>query len=403
MSYRRKNMDNSRMLSENNLNKSSINSPLMNMEKQLKNISINDVNVLKFKKEKEKFGFKKNKNISTENILNTTNHILSLKYESKLHKKLKSKNKLHFCHTAAFSIKGNNSIALKSLNKNDLRKKNYVLKENLKFLINEIKKYKSNENNDQDNAIKKYEDKIQYYVEIIKKYKKDILLLKQKYNIVVKENKKLRRNIQLQKSYSYKLNHLKGVNTSTKNALNNSTNNNSFFSSNLKKENLSIKKYMTSNRNSLKAKIASKTTRINNNKKYGLNIINNINSNKYLYIPDRNSRQYSNENILVFNYNDNKKSGFKKNSKIMKKKNTNIIFKNNYSFNRLKENNSSNNIDDNYYSSILLTGIGDNKINNSNINPTFNSNRISINSFKNTSIELNKTLNISPNNRKKVF
>ena len=68
-------------------------------------------------------------------------------------------------------------LKINALNKNDLRKKNYILKENLKFLLNEIKKYKKSEIYD-DNQIKEYEDKINYYINEIKKYKIEILILK---------------------------------------------------------------------------------------------------------------------------------------------------------------------------------------------------------------------------------
>ena len=52
MSYRQKNFNNHSAMSNKILYRGSINSSLINISKQLNNISINDINILKLKREK---------------------------------------------------------------------------------------------------------------------------------------------------------------------------------------------------------------------------------------------------------------------------------------------------------------------------------------------------------------
>ena len=129
-------------------NKIRIHSSLNNICKQLSNISLTDSKIVKLKCGRKKIN-------STNRINSTTNQTHSLIYSSK---SCKSKNILykfrHFYNNDSFEIDNNlkieNAISFSMINKysdNDenvikLKKKNLILKENLKFLLNEVKKYK---------------------------------------------------------------------------------------------------------------------------------------------------------------------------------------------------------------------------------------------------------------------
>ena len=128
MSYSHKNYNNHSAIFNKQLNRSTINSTLINISKQLNNISINDVNILKLKNGKTKLYLKNQKNstIDTENSLNK-----SFKYTRIIYKPFKSFDEIYenninfcFCHSESFSILANKYIA--ALNKNDLRKKKII-------------------------------------------------------------------------------------------------------------------------------------------------------------------------------------------------------------------------------------------------------------------------------------
>ena len=388
MSYSHKNYNNHSAIFNKQLNRSTINSTLINISKQLNNISINDVNILKLKNGKTKLYLKNQKNstIETENSLNK-----SFKYTRIIYKPFKSFDEIYenninfcFCHSESFSILANKYIA--ALNKNDLRKKNYILKENLKFLINEIKKYKNNEITFDEYQIKEYENKIEYYMKEIKKYQKEILILKEKYNKVIKENKELKKYI---KTDDNKINRYQGIHLMNKTDLNRTIAYKQNSIKHFKKINLNFKNFLNKDKKINKENYSTNTTKPSRNNNIDLNIINNINSNKYLFIDDKNTFQNSNGKSLSINHNPNNDSGFIINQKFIKKNNTNIIIKNNLhknTHNSCKNNNGIN--------QIIFSRIEKNKLKNIN-NLTLTKNRLNKNSFKNNSFELNKTVNLS--------
>ena len=403
MSYRYKNLNNHLTMSNKILYRSSINSSLSNISKQLNNISINDINILKLKNEKKRVNSKNKKNYTyrektyTNNLLNR-----SFKYTRITYNPFPSFDDIYdinysFCHSESFSILANKYIA--TLNKNDLRKKNYILKENLKFLLNEIKKYKKTEINNEDNQIKEYENKIEYYINEIKKYKKEIIILKEKYEKLVKENKELQKLIKFDNNNS-RLNTYQGNNLLNKTDLNKSIANNQINNiknlKSFKNINLNIKNYINKNKKIIKDNYSSGTTKPSrNNKLNDINKINNIsntNSNKYLYIDDKNTIQNSKDIKLVLNENISNNSGFILNSKIIKKNNKIIINNKNF-INRLKDYNNKNN-DKKGINQVIFSRIESNQKHN-NINRTLTKNKINQNTLKNTSFELNKTINLS--------
>ena len=394
MSNKNKNISNDSLISDKILRKSSINLSLINISKQLSNISINDVNILKFKNERNKIN-SKNKKDSTFQNENDSNYINKScsKYKCKIYNNLLSFStdvndfndySNRFSHAISFSIKADNNIYL--LNKNDLRKKNFILKENLKFLLNEIKKYKNNEIPKEFTQIKEYENKIEYYVNEINKYKRDILILKEKYNDLLEENKKLKDYIQCMANKN-------NIKTKYKNNTNSNLiklmkSNKSNRLKNLKNLNINLNNF-SNKENINKDNYSICTTRPSrNNKNIDFNIINNINSNKYLLIGDKQSFQNGKEKIVqnnILNHN----SGFIINPKIVKRNNKNVIINNKNSFQKMKRNNKKN------INQIIFSRIINNKKNIDNSNRTLSRHILNQTSFKNNSFELNKTINCS--------
>ena len=401
MSYRQKNFNNHSAMSNKILYRGSINSSLINISKQLNNISINDINILKLKGEKNKLNSKnKNTNYSyrektySNNNLNRSFKCTRITYTNPFSSFDEIFDiKYSFCRAESFSILANKYI--KSLNKNDLRKKNYILKENLKFLLNEIKKYKTNE---KDNQIKEYENKIEYYINEIKKYKKDIIILKEKYEKLVIENKEMQKLIKFDSNNS-RLNTYQGVHLINKTDLNKSITNRQIKNiknlKSFKNINLNIKNYLNKNKKIIKDNYSSSTTKTSrNNKLNDINKINNnsnTNSNKYLYIDDKNTFQNSKDIKLLINENISNNSGFILNSKIIKKNNK-IIINNKNIIQRIKDN--KNNNDKNGINQVIFSRIEPIK-KPSNTNRTLTKNKINQKSLKNTSFELNKSINLS--------
>ena len=392
MSNKNKNINND-SISDKILRKSSINLSLINISKQLNNISINDVNILKFKNERNKINSKNKKDSTLQNEIdsNYINKSCS-KYKCKIYNNLPSFStdvndfndySFRFFHAISFQITSDKNIYL--LNKNDLRKKNYILRENLKFLLNEIKKYKSNEIANDFNQIKEYENKIEYYVNEINKYKRDIVILKEKYNDILKENKKLKDYIQTRASKSnIKTNYKNNTNS---NLIKSVKSNKPNRLKNLKNLNINLKNY-SNKENINKENYSICTTRASrNNKNIDFNIINNINSNKYLLIGDKQSFQNGKEKIVQKNILNNN-SGFIINPKIVKRNNKNVIINNKNSFQKMKRNNKKN-INQIIFSRI----INQNKINDN--NTTLSKHILNQSSFNNKSFELNKTINSS--------
>ena len=391
MSDKNKNINND-SISDKILRKSSINLSLINISKQLSNISINDVNILKFKNERNKINSKNKKDSTLQKEIdsNYINKSCS-KYKCKIYNNMPSfytdandfnDYSFRFFHAISFQIKADKNIYL--LNKNDLRKKNYILKENLKFLLNEIKKYKNNEIANDFNQIKEYENKIEYYVNEINKYKRDIVILKEKYNDILKENKKLKDYIQIRASKS----NIKTNNNNTNsNLIKSVKSNKSNRLQNLKNLNINLKNY-SNKENINKENYSLCTTRASrNNKNIDFNIINNINSNKYLLIGDKQSLQNGKEKIVQKNILNNN-SGFFINPKIVKRNNKNFIINNKNSFQKMKRNNKKN------INQIIFSRIIDKNKINDNIR-ALSKHILNQSSFNNKSFELNKTTNSS--------
>ena len=373
-------------------NKIRIHSSLNNICKQLSNISLTDSKIVNLKYGRKKIN-------STNRINSTTNQTHSLIYSSK---SCKSKNTLykfrHFYNNDSFEIDNNlkieNAVSFSMINKyndNDenmlkLKKKNLLLKENLKFLLNEVKKYKKNEKN--NIPVKEYEKQIEYYLNEIERYQKEIIELKEKYITVIQENEELKRYIN---SEINKLNNSKIINSICQTDINKSNINKSNINKSNKIKNLKSFKYLNLNLKEyldkgkkLKLNKCPKITKSSRN--INKPIIKNQN---YLLIEDKDLRKNSAKNIIKksnINNNDNSENF-----------NSNIITKIN---NNLKNNDSNiiKNFKMNYKYNInkITFKKVENKANiKNNINKTLTKNKINKNSLKDISFELNKSVNLS--------
>ena len=353
-------------------NRNRINSSLNNISKQLNNISLNDVNILNLKYGRKKMN-------STNKINRAHSHIYSSKsckgkssiYKFKpfnINDSFDLDNNLIIDNIESFSILNNTETKL------NLRKKNLILKENLKFLLNEVKKYKKRE---KDNTqIKEYEEQIEYYINELDKLHKEIILLKEKYIAVIKENEELKKYINYELN---KLNNSQLLNSLCKTEenkppyekLNKIKNLNSF-----RYLNLNLKNYMDKFRknNTNKNQISAKTSR-------NINKSKNKNDN-YLLIED------NNEGININKNNNNNKSEiFQRNA--LKKINNNLKSNNQNILQKLKTNYNKN------INQIIFKRIENKTKIHNNINKTLAKNKINQNSLKDNSFEINKSINLS--------
>ena len=353
-------------------NRNRINSSLNNISKQLNNISLNDVNILNLKYGRKKMN-------STNKINRAHSHIYSSKsckgkssvYKFKpfnINDSFDLDNNLIIDNIESFSILNNTETKL------NLRKKNLILKENLKFLLNEVKKYKKRE---KDNSqIKEYEEQIEYYLNELDKLHKEIILLKEKYITVIKENEELKKYINYELN---KLNNSQLLNSLCKTEenkppyekLNKIKNLNSF-----RYLNLNLKNYMDKFRknNTNKNQISAKTSR-------NINKSKNKNDN-YLLIED------NNEGININKNNNNNKSEiFQRNA--LKKINNNLKSNNQNILQKLKTNYNKN------INQIIFKRIENKTKIHNNINKTLSKNKINQNSLKDNSFEINKSINLS--------
>ena len=390
MSYRQITTNNHSAMSTRQSNRSSINSSLINISKQLNNISINDVNILKLRSEKNKLYSKNKKGRKRETDYSSRHQSKRGKYRRMIFKTFPHLDKSHininfsFCRSETFSILSDKFI--NALNKNDLRKKNYILKENLKFLLNEIKKYKKSEIYD-DNQIKEYEDKINYYINEIKKYKIEILILKEKYNELIKENKELQKYAQIE---SNKVNNFQGIHLISKADINNLLSKKPKNLKCFKKINLNLNNYINREKTSNKDNISNYTTSTSrNNKNIDLSVIKNFNSSKYIFVDSKSSFPNSKEKFKPFNHINNN-SGFILNSKISKNNNNNSLSNNNGK-NSKKRKETKNEKEINQ---IIFSRIENKKFKKQFENKTFK-NTFNLTSLRNSSFDLNKTINLS--------
>ena len=393
MNCRNKSLNNEILFTNRLLKKNSINSSLISITKQLNNISINDTNILKFKNEKNRLNSKNRKDSTYEIVYDnnsSNNDRKPFKYKGMLYKNIPSfstdfndfKDNYYFTHVISFSIMADKNISM--LNKNDLRKKNYILKENVKFLLNEIKKYKKNELTYDENQINEYVNKIENYINEINKYKKDIMILKEKYNYAIKENKELKAYIQLE------INKLNNRQKSIHSNLVNSTTNRLNRVKKIKNIDLNLKNNSNDKKNINIDNYSSCTTKVSrNSKNIDLNIINNINSNKYLLFDDNKFINNLKENNTQYSNSLMSNSGYIPIKKKIRKYNTNVILNTKNNLRKIRRNNK-NKINQIIFSRIEnnKNKLYDNKIN-------LLKNKISQNSIRNKSFELNKTINLS--------
>jgi hypothetical protein len=282
-----------------------------------------------------------------------------------------------FCHIESFSIKADKDIHL--LNNNDLRKKNFILKENLKFLLNEMKKYRKNEQN--NITVKEYESHIEYYINEIEKYQKEIIILKEKYSSVIKENEELKKYIN---SELTKLKNFPSFNSVCKTETNKST----LLKPN-KMVNLKSFKYLNLNiKNYIDKSIKIKRNRCPFVHKSSRNIIKTeMSYNNNLLIDDKNFGNNYNKNsfrnVNKNNYTNNNSENFR--IKVIKKINNNFSYNTNKNkAQKLNEDYKNNNINQNNFK-MIENGI---KFHNSN-NKTLSKKRINKNTLINNSFEIN--------------
>ena len=354
-------------------NKIRITSSLNNISKQLNNISVNDVNVLNLKSGRRK------KIYSTNRINTTTNKSHGRIYSSKSYRGKTAlyiikplTNNISFEFDINFRIVKSDSFSIihKNENKSVLKKKNLILKENLKFLLNEVKKYKKNEEN--NSLVKEYEKQIEYYINELEKYHREIIKLKEKYISIIKENEELKKFIN---SGLNNLNNSQLINSVCKTNTNKTSLNKSNKSKNFKNFrylNLNLKNYIGRGKN------VNKLDKLSLGKKSTINKTKVKKKNDdYLLIEDENSCKNKSNNITKNNIFNN--SEFSK-SKIVKKTNNKDMiqkFKNDYInhiiFRRMENKNK------------LLN----------NINKTLTYNRLNKNSTKDNSYEFNQPINSS--------
>ena len=306
----------------------------MDLSKQLKNISINDTHALKI--------LSKNKSVISS--FHNQKDYQTIYTQTQFNKKYIDKdindsfktiiyndetipiresqiislnnNNFKIKHIGSFSMKGVSSI--KRLNKEEISKENLKLKENVKFLLNQLKKYQKNElnidnsniNNDDNFNIetesivfeikKEFEDKINYYISEIKKYKKELKILKDQNNKLKAENKELEKLINVNNTDN--LNISENINNNNNNQILNSnpttypiTNYMQFY------RNLTGKNLNNTNNNYCYNGYVNQTS--SKNKKTKINKILHISSNNTNSISINNSNITQKRNFKSNTYN----------------------------------------------------------------------------------------------------
>ena len=193
---------------------SNIGNSILNIKKQLNNISLNEKKTFKIPKIKATKSFNKNNSHSTRIKNNLKNILMNNTNENGM------KNQFLIQHNLSFSILNtfsHNDIIAKN---KELQNENDLLKENVKFLLSQIKKKKKIEsrksvkdtkleksnnssnitNNNINNSINtnnnsKINNKIKSVFDIINKYKKEINHLKEELLNLNKENELLKKFI----------------------------------------------------------------------------------------------------------------------------------------------------------------------------------------------------------------
>ena len=205
--------------------------------------------------------------------------------------------------------------------------------------------------------MKEYEEQIEYYINELDKYHKEIILLKEKYIAVIRENEELKKYI------NYELNKLN--NSQILNSICKTDENQPPYEKSTKIKNLNSFRYLNLNlkdyldkfrkNNTSKNQIISKTSR-NINKSKNKN-------NNYLLIEDNKE-----ENYIKKNNNNNKSEIFQRNA--LKKINNNLKNNNQNILQKLKTNYNKN------INQIIFKRIENKTKIHNNINKTLSKNKI---------------------------
>jgi hypothetical protein len=186
-----------------------IGNSLSNIKNQLSNIVINERKIIKIPKNKHSDSFSSNYYMSSTNESNKLKDILK-KYSQNTERK-ETKYIIMKSKQISFTILKSTIENSELISKNkELQNENSLLKENVKFLLSQIKKSQKkelkNQNEisnkmDSDNNIKnmdkksKNKNKINSVFDILNKYKKEISSLKKKLEIKNNENEELKKYI----------------------------------------------------------------------------------------------------------------------------------------------------------------------------------------------------------------
>ena len=338
--FNKKNKRKKRLKNENNqiISQTSydIGNNLSNIKKQLNNISLNEKNTLKISKIKNYFS-----PINSSYFLSISENnkkgikIINNKNEKEWNNIITKSSQISFSILKEYSEK--NDIMIKN---KELQNENDLLKENIKFLLSQIKKVKKIESaninkqtskeidktkkvinkNEQSNN-NKNNNKINNVFDIINKYKKEINTLKQKLKKLNKENIDLKEYISSnskfgEEQYIYDDDNIKSMKIFQKNKPNpknkilnkkislkqrNIRGNNNIYRkksfnktfSSSKKDNYSTYNYDNSNINNLiklyntQHKNNNNKYNLNNNEKNKKNLFNTINKDRNIILIDK--------------------------------------------------------------------------------------------------------------------
>ena len=308
-----------------------IGNSLSNIKKQLSNIVINERKIIKIPKSKHSDSFSSNYYMSTTNESNKLKDILK-KYTKNTERK-ETKNFIMKSKQISFTILKSTIENSELISKNkELQNENSLLKENVKFLLSQIKKSQKNELKNQneisnklgsENNIKnmdkksKNKNKINSVFDILNKYKKEISSLKKKLEIKNKENEELQKYIS---------NYISDININILDNINKKIfkNNHSIINKPLIKNTISFNKIISTNKNS------NKISNLNPYKKKTFSkTYSSLNCEKY--------KNYLTEN----NFNVNNKDNYlQTNNNFI----NNIYSNSNYRFNFTEHNYDNNNI-----------------------------------------------------------
>ena len=308
-----------------------IGNSLSNIKKQLSNIVINERKIIKIPKNKHSDSFSSNYYTSSTNESNKLKDILK-KYTQNTERK-ETKNVIMKSKQISFSILKSTTENSELLSKNkELQNENSLLKENVKFLLSQIKKSQKNELKNQseisnkidsDNNIKnmdkksKNKNKVNSVFDILNKYKKEISSLKKKLEAKNKENEELKK---------YLSNYISDININILDNINKKIlkNKHSIINKPLIKNTISFNKIIPTNKRN------NKISNLNPYKKKTFSkTYSSLNCDKY--------KNYLTENNINMNSKDNY---LQTNSNFI----NNIYSNSNYRFNFTEHNYENNNI-----------------------------------------------------------